>query len=70
MLCCFVAADTRGAGSRRLLHEAWCADFACKLMAHPDWREALPAHAKAIPDDRKRSTLPHRAITSGLPKPG
>jgi hypothetical protein len=41
------AADTRGAGSRRLLHQAWCADLACKVMAHPDVRNALPAHARA-----------------------
>ncbi len=43
-----VAADTRGAGSRRLLHKAWCADLACKVMAHPDVREALPARARAV----------------------
>lgn len=42
------AADTRGAGSRRLLHEAWCADLACKVMAHPDVREALPTRARAV----------------------
>lgn len=43
-----VAADTPGAGSRRLMHEAWCADLACKVMAHPDVREALPARPRAI----------------------
>lgn len=45
---CLAAADTRGAGSRRLLHEAWCADLACKVMAHPDVREALPVRARAV----------------------
>src|SRR4051812_19650786 len=34
------AADLRGAGSRRLLREAWCAALAAKVMAHPDVREA------------------------------
>ena len=42
------AADTRGAGSRRLLDEAWCADIAGKVLAHPDVREALPARARAV----------------------
>ena len=42
------AADTRGAGSRRRLDEAWCADLAGKVMAHPDVREALPARARAV----------------------
>ena len=42
------AADTRGAGSRRLLNEAWCANLACKVMAHPDVRDALPACARAV----------------------
>lgn len=37
------AADIRGAGSRRLLDEAWCAHLAGKVMAHPDVRDALPA---------------------------
>ena len=41
-------ADTRGAGSRRLLDEVWCADLAGKVMAHPDVREALPARARAV----------------------
>jgi ectoine hydroxylase-related dioxygenase (phytanoyl-CoA dioxygenase family) len=41
-------ADTRGAGSRRLLDEAWCADLAGNVMAHPDVREALPARARAV----------------------
>jgi len=42
------AADTRGAGSRLLLHETWCADLACKVMAHPDVRKALPVRARAV----------------------
>jgi ectoine hydroxylase-related dioxygenase (phytanoyl-CoA dioxygenase family) len=42
------AADTRGAGSRRLLDEVWCAELAGKVMAHPDVREALPARARAV----------------------
>ena len=42
------AADTRGAGSRRLLDEAWCVDLAGKVMAHPDVRKALPARARAV----------------------
>jgi hypothetical protein len=42
------ASDTRGAGSRRLLDEAWCADLAGKVMAHPDVREALPARPRAV----------------------
>ena len=42
------AADTRGAGSRRLLREAWCAELAGKVMAHPDVREALPAPARVV----------------------
>jgi len=42
------AADTRGAGSRRLLDEAWCAELAGKVMAHPDVRAALPARPRAV----------------------
>ncbi|MBC7665480.1 MAG: phytanoyl-CoA dioxygenase family protein [Caulobacter sp.] len=40
--------DTRGAGSRRLLHEAWCADLACKVMAHAGVRQVLPPLARAV----------------------
>jgi len=40
--------DARGAGTRRLLQERWCADLAGKVMAHPDVRAALPANARAI----------------------
>ena len=42
------AADTRGAGSRRLLREDWCAALADRVMAHPDVRAALPAVARAV----------------------
>lgn len=42
------AADTRGAGSRRLLNEAWCADLARKVMAHPTVRQALPSRSRAV----------------------
>ena len=42
------AADTRGAGSRRLLDEGGCADLAGKMMAYPDVREALPARAGVV----------------------
>lgn len=42
------AAGSFGAGTRRLLREAWCADLACKVMAHPCVREALPVNARAI----------------------
>jgi hypothetical protein len=42
------ATDIRGAGSRRLLHEAWCADLARKVMGHPDVREVLPERARAV----------------------
>ena len=41
-------ADTRGAGSRRLLDEAWCAELAGKVMDHPDVRGALPVQARAV----------------------
>jgi len=41
-------AGARGAGSRRLLNEAWCVDLASKLMAHPDVRKALPARSRAV----------------------
>jgi len=40
--------DKRGAGSRRLLNEPWCADLACKVMANSEVREALPACARAV----------------------
>lgn len=42
------AAETLGAGSRRLLREAWCADLAFKVMAHPHVSEALPSDARAV----------------------
>ncbi len=45
---CLGAVDTRGAGSRRLLHEAWCAELACKVMDHPNVRGALPARARTV----------------------
>jgi ectoine hydroxylase-related dioxygenase (phytanoyl-CoA dioxygenase family) len=38
-----------GAGSRRLLHEPWCAALAEKVMAHPVVRAALPERgARAV----------------------
>ncbi|MBW8755682.1 MAG: phytanoyl-CoA dioxygenase family protein [Sphingomonadales bacterium] len=37
-----------GAGSRRLLHEAWCAALAEKVMAHRVVRAALPERACAV----------------------
>jgi len=37
-----------GAGSRRLLHEPWCAGLAEKVMAHPTVRAALPERARAV----------------------
>lgn len=37
-----------GAGSRRLLHETWCAALAEKVKAHPAVRAALPERARAV----------------------
>ena len=37
-----------GAGSRRLLHEPWCAALAEKVMGHPAVRAALPERARAV----------------------
>jgi ectoine hydroxylase-related dioxygenase (phytanoyl-CoA dioxygenase family) len=37
-----------GAGSRRLMHETWCATLAEKVMAHPVVRAALPDRARAV----------------------
>jgi len=42
------AADGRGAGSRRLLHEPWCADLARKVMAHAAVRGALPPDSRVV----------------------
>lgn len=42
------AANIRGAGSRRLLQEPWCADLARKVMAHPQVREALPPCSRVV----------------------
>jgi hypothetical protein len=41
-------AATPGAGSRRLLQEAWCAGLAKELMSHPCVRAALPSRARAV----------------------
>jgi len=30
------------------LRQEWCADLACKVMAHPEVSKALPAHARAV----------------------
>jgi len=43
-----VATETSGAGSRRLLQQAWCAALAHKVMSHPEVRRALPARTQAI----------------------
>ncbi|NKI97884.1 phytanoyl-CoA dioxygenase family protein [Rhizobacter sp. SG703] len=43
-----VATETNGAGSRRLLQQAWCTALAHKVMSHPEVRRALPARARAI----------------------
>jgi len=41
-------AETRGVGTRRLLHEDWCAELANRVMAHPEVRKALPVCARAV----------------------
>ncbi len=42
------ACETPGAGSRRLLQEAWCAELAHKVMSHPGVERALPQQARAV----------------------
>jgi hypothetical protein len=42
------AAETRGAGSRRLLQQPWCTSLAVKVMNHESVRAGLPARARAV----------------------